>query len=635
MYDELAKEIILLVGGEENISSLSHCVTRLRFVLKDSNKTKKEEISDLEDVIQVNESMGQFQIVVGSKVDEVYESIIGIIGEKENKHSNSENTENVNLFNKALQTFSSIFTPIIPALAGSGMIKGILALIGLVSMNYFGYNFQATNTYQILFGASDVIFYFMPIMLGYTSAKTFKANPFVGMIIGGALVYPDIINLLGSDAAVTLFGLSVTKAVYTSSVIPIIIAVWVLSYVESFFRKYIPEAIKLIVVPALSLLVVVPTTLILFGPIGIYLGNIMSSGYQFLVDISPALSGAFIGGMWAVFVIFGAHRAIVPIGLNDISTIGRQNLFAFTTAANLSQGGSALGVFLKSKNEKIKSIAMSASITALFGITEPAIYGVNLKYKRPMIFAVISGALGGAYIGWAGVYGSTFANQGLLTLAVYAENGLGLFLHFLVGLVISFFGSAILTYFFGYNDEVMEEDIEGNLKEEPEPIENNSTSKEVEVLSNFGLSVPVKGTVLDISDIKDEVFSSESVGKGMFIKPTDGNVYSPFPATVTYVFPSLHAIGLKLDNGIELMIHVGINTVELKGEHFKVFVEKNQHVKQGEQLLSFDKDEIEKKGYDTSVAIVIVNSTDYDEIKTITKENAELNDTGLIIQDMS
>lgn len=635
MYDELAKDIVSLVGGEENISSLSHCVTRLRFVLKDSNKANKEEISKLEDVIQVNESMGQFQVVVGSKVDEVYESIEEIIGEKESEYSNSKNTEKGNMFNKALQTFSSIFTPIIPALAGSGMIKGILALIGLISMNFYGYDFQVTNTYQILFGSSDVIFYFMPIMLGYTSAKTFKANPFVGMIIGGALVYPDIINLLGSDAVVTLFGFSVTKAVYTSSVIPIIIAVWVLSYVESFFRRYIPEAIKLIMVPALSILVVVPTTLLLFGPIGIYLGNIMSSGYQFLVDISPALSGAFIGGMWGIFVIFGAHRAIVPIGLNDIATVGRQNLFAFTTAANLAQGGSALGVFLKSKDEKIKSIAMSASITALFGITEPAIYGVNLKYKRPMIFAVISGALGGAYIGWADVYGSTFANQGLLTLPVYAENGMNMFMHFLVGLVISFFGSAILTYFFGYNEEVVDEDVENFTKEVPEPEKILSMNKETGILTNFGLSVPIKGTVLDITDMKDDVFSSGSLGKGMFIKPSDGNVYSPFSATVTYVFPSLHAIGLKLDNGIELMIHVGIDTVELKGKHFKAFVEKNQHVERGEKLLTFDKDEIEKKGYDTSVAIVIVNSADYDEIQTITNEDADLSDTGLIIQDLS
>lgn len=620
-YQNFAKEIVNLIGGKENISSVTHCVTRLRFILKDNAKADKERLEKLDGVITIIESIGQFQVVVGNKVNDVYDAVVELIGEIEEPTSVPSKESNRNLFNRALQTFSSIFTPIIPVLAGSGMIKGILAIIALISISKFGYDFKSTDTYQILYGASDAIFYFMPIILGFTSAKTFKANPYVGMIIGGTLVYPSIVSMLAAEKTVTLLGLTVTKATYSSSVIPIIIAVFILSYVERFLKKYIPEVIKLIVVPAFSMLIMIPATLLLFGPIGIYLGDIISAGYKGLVDFSPALSGAFIGGMWCIFVIFGAHRAIVPIGLNDIATTGRQTLFAFTTAANLSQAGAALGVFFKTKDKNLKTISMSASITALCGITEPAVYGVNLRFKKPMIFAVISGALGGAVIGWGGSYGTTFANQGILTLAVYAEPGMNLFLLFIIGLLISFVGAAVLTYFFGYKDSKEEVDSSNKIEKGKKEVEGDLT-----------LSVPVKGEVSDIKNINDQVFSSESIGKGICVKPTEGVVYAPESGIVSLVFPSLHAIGLKLDNNIELMIHVGINTVELQGKYFKKFVQEGQRVKKGDKLITFDLDEIQKEGYDTSTAIVIINSADFKEILPKNHNNADLNDIGLTLK---
>ncbi|WP_042143545.1 beta-glucoside-specific PTS transporter subunit IIABC [Paucisalibacillus sp. EB02] len=620
-YQKLAEEIVQLVGGKENISSLSHCVTRLRFVLKDKTKADKETIEKKDEVISVIESIGQFQVVVGNKVNDVYDAVIDIVGELDDETTPAPSKQSDgSLFNRAIQTFASIFTPIIPALAGSGMIKGILAVIALVSASYFDYDFKATDTYQILFAASDAIFYFMPVILGYTSAKTFKANPYVGMIIGGTLVYPSIVSMLASEEAVTLLGFTVTKATYTSSVIPIIIAVLILSYVEKFLRKYIPEAIKLIVVPAFSMLIMIPATLLLFGPIGIYIGNVISAGYKGLIDFSPALSGAFIGGMWCIFVIFGAHRAIVPIGLNDIATTGRTTLFAFTTAANLSQAGAALGVFLKTKDKGLKTISLSASITALFGITEPAIYGVNLRYKKPMLFAVISGAIGGGVIGWAGTYGTTFANQGVLTLAVYAEPGMRLFILFIIGLLISFVGAAVLTYFFGYKDEV-----------EGSPTEETNANKEQEMVGDLALNVPIKGEVFNIKDINDEVFSSESIGKGIYVKPTEGVVYAPDSGVISLIFPSLHAIGIKLDNNVELMIHVGINTVELQGKHFEKFIEEGQRVEKGDKLLAFDIKNIKKAGYDTSTAIVVINSGDFAEITPKENNKADLKDIGMTL----
>src|SRR5699024_6741419 len=323
-----------------------------------------------------------------------------------------------------------------------------------------------------------------------------------------------------------------------SSVIPIIIAVLILSYVEKFLNNYIPEAIKLVVVPALSLLIMLPATLSLFGPIGTYIGDGLSISYNSINSVSPALSGAFIGGMWGIFVIFGGHRAIVPIGLNDLATTGRQTLFAFTSTADISQAGAAMGVYLKTKDKKLKTISLSASITALFGVTEPAIYGVNLRFKKPLICAVIAGALGGGFIGWSGSYATTFANQGILSIAPYAAPGFKLFFLYIIGVLIVFFGAVTLTYFFGYQ-------AEGDI------LTNTEERKE------YNISVTIKGSITDVKTINDQVFASESLGKGLSISPSEGIVYAPESGTVSLVATTMHAVGLQLDNGAELMVHIG------------------------------------------------------------------------------
>ncbi|MGL4672335.1 PTS transporter subunit EIIC, partial [Cetobacterium sp.] len=301
--------------------------------------------------------------------------------------------------------------------------------------------------------ATDAIFYFMPIILAYTSAKVFKANEFIAMALGGTMCSPAVVALMAGSSSVYMFGLEVTKASYTSSVIPIIIGVLILSYVQKFLEKIIPEVLKIILVPGLSLIIMIPAIFLFFGPIGIYIGNMISFMYAALMGVSPILCGAFVGGMWCVFVIFGAHRALVPIGINDVALYGRQNLLAFAGAANFSQGGAALGVMLKTKNKNLETIAASASISAaLCGITEPAIYGCNLRLKKPMIYAVICGALGGAIMGAGGVYGDSFANNGVLTIATYAAFGMKKFMFYLIGIGVAFFGSALLTFLFGFED---------------------------------------------------------------------------------------------------------------------------------------------------------------------------------------
>lgn len=449
-FNKIAKEILKNVGGKGNIKEVTHCYTRLRFSIVDLSKVNKEKLSAIEGVLTVVDSMEQLQVVIGNKVDLVYKELEPMI-DKSIKQSHKEQSKRFSL-NKALTTMAQIFTPTIYALAGSGMIKGILAIVSMYFMNRYNIDIKQNDTYVILNAASDAVFYFFPIILGYTSAKVFKTHEIISMLLGAILCYPGIVSLMAEERVVTLFNLNITKANYTSSVIPIIIAIWMLSYLEKFLKKVIPDVIKTIMVPTLSILVMVPATLLVFGPIGIYLGNGVNWFYQLLMHFSPILCGAFIGGMWCVLVIFGAHRPILPIAINDVAQNGRQNLLAFAGAANFSQAGAALGVFFKSKNKALKTVALSGSITALFGVTEPAIYGANLRLKKPMICAVICGAIGGGIMGYGGAFGTAFANQGILTIPVYAEAGAGAFVAYLIGCGVAFFGSALLTYIVGFKD---------------------------------------------------------------------------------------------------------------------------------------------------------------------------------------
>ena len=454
-YNKIGRDILKEVGGTFNVKELTYCFTRLRFVLKDLKLVDKKKIEQLEGVISVIESGGQLQVVIGSKVEKIYLEIVPILSQKDEvkkEENKNESLEVGNIWNRILIAISTIFTPMVPAIAASGLLKGALTVARILASNK-GIDITGNQTYTIIMTATDAIFYFMPIILAYTSAKVFKANEFIAMALGGTMCSPAILALMAGSSSVYMFGLEVTKASYTSSVIPIIIGVFILSYVQKFLEKIIPEVLKIILVPGLSLIIMIPAIFLFFGPIGIYIGNMISFMYGTLMGISPILCGAFVGGMWCVFVIFGAHRALIPIGINDVALFGRQNLLAFAGAANFSQGGAALGVMLKTKNKNLETIAASASISAaLCGITEPAIYGCNLRLKKPMIYAVVCGALGGAIMGAGGVYGDSFANNGVLTIATYAAFGMKKFVFYLIGIGVAFFGSALLTFLFGFED---------------------------------------------------------------------------------------------------------------------------------------------------------------------------------------
>ncbi|MEQ7243756.1 beta-glucoside-specific PTS transporter subunit IIABC [Enterococcus avium] len=625
---DVAQRILEEVGGKENISSLTHCFTRLRFVLKDKSKANKEVISNLEGVIQVVEASGQFQIVLGNKVEKIYDELMPMVGELE--ETNNDNGEKIGIGTKILNTVAAIFTPTVPAIAASGMLKGILAVAALIGLNMYGVDIKTYNTYIILSAASDALFYFMPIILARSAAKVFKTNDYIAMILGATLCYPAIVDLMTGENPVTLFGIGITQANYVSSVVPIIIAVFVLAYVEGFVKKIMPEVLKVIMVPTLSLLVMVPATLMIFGPIGIYFGNVVNWAYYYIMGLSPILLGAFIGGIWCVLVIFGAHRAIIPIGINDVAKTGRQNLLAFAGAANFSQAGAALGVFLKTKNKNLKTVAASATVTALFGITEPAIYGANLRLKKPMIYAVISGALGGALMGWGGSYGNAFANQGVLTIPVYAEAGTKAFVCYLLGCLIAFGGACIMTVVLGFKD-LPEENAKKVQETLTDAVKEAINDDLVFEDSDLVVDSPVEGRTISLADVPDEVFASGAMGKGIAVYPSKGEIVAPMDATVSVLYPTMHAIGLTLDNGVEMLIHIGIDTVNLDGKFFEKHANVGEHLTKGQRIVSFDMQGIEAAGYDLTTSVIITNSNNYVAIGSTKDNHIETNSNLLFL----
>lgn len=629
-YRKIAGDILNDVGGKENVRDLTHCFTRLRFVLKDSSKANKAKIERTEGVIQVVEAGGQFQVVLGSKVNKVYDEMIKMVPVGE--EGSDIAVENGSFINTVLQTISKIFTPIVPAIAAAGLIKGLLS-----AASRLGWVDAEASTYIILNTASNIIFYFMPIFLAYTAAKAIKCNQVIAMVLGGFLCHPVIDALIQDvENPSSIFGLPVIKKAftigestkvfsYTESVIPIILAVIVLHYLEKALKKFVPEILQVILVPGISLIVMLPITLVVVGPIGIYIGYAIQWLYTALYSFSPLLGGIVVGGLWGVCVIFGAHRALLPIGLNDVAISGTNTLMCFAGAANFSQAGAALGVMLKSRNNNTKQVAGAATISAfLVGITEPAIYGCNLRLKKPMICAVIAGACGGAVMGIGHAVNTGFANNGILTIMSYYGEGtsLGQFIAYLLGISVAFFGAAALTYIVGFEDDKVEK-VETEVITEVPAV--SAVTGTVHTMTS-----PVLGKFESIKDVNDEVFSSESLGKGFAVLPTEGIVRAPEDCSVSLVFPTKHAVGLLLNNGAEVMIHIGLNTVELQGKYFEQHAKAGDKLKKGDPIVSFDIDAIKKEGYDLITPVIVSNVDQFKDIRVI--PGTSVNESTNVIQ---
>ena len=635
-YNKVAQDIIDNVGGKSNVKQVTHCFTRLRFILKDESKAKKEIVEHLEGVISVVVSGGQFQVVCGAKVTKIYDAAVAILGDSVAAASSGSEVdipqEKQSFGNLILQKITEIFTPLVPAIAAAGLIKGLLAAFAKIP----GFD-STTSTYVIMNTASNVIFYFMPIFLAYTTAKALKCSTVVSMMLGAFICHPTI-DALVQDVATksTIFGLPVIKMefavgesskifAYTESVIPIILGVIVLYFLEKFLKKVIPEILQLILVPGLSLIIMVPVMLVVVGPVGIYVGYIIQWLYTALYGFSPILGGIIVGGLWGVCVIFGAHRALLPIGLNDVAMTGTNTLMCFAGSANFAQAGAALGVMFKTKSKELKQVAASSTLSAwLVGITEPAIYGCNLRLKKPMICAVIAGAAGGAIMGIGNAVNTGFANNGILTIMSYYGEGtsFGQFMAYIIGICVAFFGAAVLTYIVGFEDV---DAAPAGAKALDADLDMGSTpSAPAHTVETLEIAAPVEGKAYPLNEVQDEVFASEALGKGIAILPSKGEVVAPADCTVSVLYPTLHAIGLKLADDTELLIHIGMDTVAMNGDGFTKHVNEGDSIKKGTPIVSFDIDKIKAAGHDTTVSVLISNTGDFASVEGIPAEHADL-----------
>ncbi|WDH76054.1 beta-glucoside-specific PTS transporter subunit IIABC [Exiguobacterium marinum] len=591
-YKQLAETIVEHVGGKENVKSVFHCATRLRFKLKDESKASAATLKQQDGIITVVQSGGQFQVVIGNNVPYVYKEIVEVGGFQT---ASTDAEEKTGVFNRLIDVIAGIFTPILGPMAGSGLLKGLLAI--LVAL---GLLTQEMGTYVVLNAAADALFYFLPVILGHSAAKKFGGNPYIGMIIGGALVYPSIVAIQGAGESLTFLNVPVVLMSYASSVIPIILATYVSSKVETFFNRHTHEAVRNFTTPMMALLLVVPLTFLAIGPVATYASQGLANGYSFLYDLSPTIAIAFIGAFWQVLVMFGLHWGLVPIIINNLSVVGMDTIVVGVLMATFGQVGAVLAITLKAKNPKVKGLGTSSTIAGVFGITEPAMYGLTLPRKKPFVFGMIGGAAGGVIGGLFGTAAYAMGGLGIFSIPVMIPTtGVDLaFYGAFIGMAVAAVVALVLTMVF-HKEEATVESQEQEVAE--------SVSEQV----GFPVSAPLKGEVVSLETVRDEVFSSGAMGKGIAIMPSEGTVYAPFDGEIVTVYPSKHAIGLRSNTGVEVLIHIGIDTVKLNGKYFETFVTDGQKVKEGDSLVRFDMDAIAREGYDTITPIIVTNTDHY------------------------
>ncbi|MFJ7978255.1 beta-glucoside-specific PTS transporter subunit IIABC [Peribacillus sp. NPDC096379] len=586
---ELAKKIVEKVGGEDNINSLVHCATRLRFKLDDRSKAKKDELQNMEGVITVVESGGQFQVVIGNHVPKVYAEVMKVakISGETNKESTSN--EKVSPVSKVFEYISGTFSPLIPALAGAGMIKALLAILTLLHwINVDG------STYAVLNAASGGVFFFLPIFVGITAALKLGANPYVGGAIGAGLLEPSFTALLEHGARSEFLNLPLILTNYSSTVFPMLIAIAIFALLEKWVKKITPSVLTLFFTPMVCLLVMVPLTALVFGPFAVYVSDGIMNGVSYLSSVSAILTGVIIAGVWPFLVILGVHWGVVPIAISAFAK-GGDVILPITAASTFAQMGVAFGVFLRARDKKLKSLTLGAVLSGvLAGVTEPIIYGVIMRYRRLIPIMVIAGVIGGAIVATFDVRLFTFTFNSILTIPAYQPP-----VQYTIGVMIAFLVGTILTFIIGY--EKKKEEIKPEQTTPVPPARDNK----------MAIASPIEGTLLPLADVPDPVFSSGAMGKGVGIEPTIGRAVAPFDGTVTMIFPTSHAIGLTSNDGVEVLIHIGLDTVQLEGKHFTAHVENGQAVNQGDILVEFDIAGIKEAGYKVTTPVIVTNTTNY------------------------
>lgn len=598
-YTNLAKTIIANVGGKENINGLTHCVTRLRFNLKDETKANDEIIKNIDGVVTLIKSAGQYQVVIGNHVPEVYAEVCQIAGISAGTANDIK--PDMSIKDKIFDMITGIMMPSIAIMCASGILQGLNIILSQMGL------YTAESSYYILLNAIGQAFmFFFPIFLGYNTAVKIKLNPFLGMVIGAAICHPTI-----NGVDLNLFGLTMNNT-YTSTVLPVIFMVLLAKPVNDFFEKIFPDVIKTFLVPMLVLLIIVPVGYVVIGPFANSIGNGISGVLQSAMTWSPVLAGIIIGAGWQIFVMFGIHSALlIPSIMNLMS--GQPDIFmALIGGVSFSQTAVVLAIWLKTKDKKLKSIALPAWISGIFGITEPAIYGVTLPRIKMFVISCIGGAAGGAVLGLLKVKCLTMAGMGVFALPGFIDpNNPGNFIGVLIAIGVALAVGFILAFIIFKDDET---------------VSNDKVSGNTELVLS-----PISGKTVALEDIEDKAFANKAMGDGIAIEPTDNQVFAPFDGTVTLVFPTKHVIGLTSDKGIEMLIHVGMDTVQLEGEGFDVKVSQGDKVSAGDLLLTFDQELIAQNGFSTITPIVITN---YKDLKNITKfdnQNLAVSDDLMII----
>lgn len=603
---ELAGKIVKLIGGTENISQSWHCITRLRFNLNDENQVKVDELKTLDGVLGAQFQSGQFQVIIGAKVAEVYEEIDHLAGHSSNDSAPVKNTSKMNPIEVVFDVISGIFTPILPAIVGSGLIKGIMALF--VSL---GWLTETSSTYQVLQIFSNAVFYFLPFLIAYSAAKKFKTRESLALALAGILLYPTMIEGAAKGAdPLSFLGLSIPLNNYTSSVLPIILGVLLLSFVDKWITKAIPKSLSIVFTPVLSLMITAPLTLAFIAPIGNVSGQYLEIFFTSLFNFAGPIAGLLMGGLMPLIVLTGMHYAFFPSTLASFEKVGYDiMLLPMNFIANMAQAGAVLGVIIRTKRVETRSLALSTLLPSFFGITEPAIYGVTLRLKKPFYASLIGGAVGGCFYGLFSVKTTAFSIPGITSLPTYIMKGTNNFQLALIGIALSFIVSLLITILLGFQESVTA--FNEQAAEKPNHTESTENQQMSKQTNPYEVQAPMSGKVIPLSEVNDSVFSSEMMGKGVAILPDKGVVQAPFSGKVVTVTPTKHAIGLVSDDGIELLIHVGIDTVSLNGQFFDVLVKEGDKIKTGDHLLSFDIEGIQSNHLDVVTPIIVTNSTQY------------------------
>ncbi|CAI2442572.1 beta-glucoside-specific PTS transporter subunit IIABC [Serratia liquefaciens] len=594
-YKQLGLEILLQVGGKDNVSKLTHCATRLRMEFNDDSRVQAKAIESLPGVISVVERGGQFQIVVGNNVQQTFRAMQKEIGDLSGRQSEKNSQARGGVISQIISVISTTFTPVIPAITGAGMIKALLAILKLT-----GVIDAASPTYHLLDTIADAAFFFLPVLLAYGAAIKFECNPILAMTLAGALLHPNLAQMLAAGTVIDFVGIPVRLADYAGSVLPIIFTVWLMSYIERFAEKVSPTMIKFFTKPMIILLVTAPLALVVVGPFGIFLNDLVAAGAAIVDGKASWLIPMLMGGLQPFLVITGTAWAMTPIATGQLSKNGFEMINGpGMLASNIAQGAATLCVAFRTKNKNLRQLASSAGFTALLGITEPSLYGVTLKLRKPLIAAMIGGGCAGIYAGLSGLVRYAFVSPGLAALPAFiGENPMNI-VHALITCAIAIVVTFALTWMLGFDDPV--EETRSGVSEAVSGAEQQIVS-------------PLNGQLVALAQVNDDVFSQGLLGQGVAIRPQEGVLRAPLTGEVVTFLPSMHAVGIKGDNGVELLVHIGIDTVNLAGQHFTSDLKVGDRVQVGDELVRFDLAAIVGLGYDITTPVLVVNSEAFPEL---------------------